>query len=121
MCEDNDVPIRDVMYFIDIRKFCQTIGVVVSADSGLMQSGNIFFMLIDLKITLIKLCKGNRAKKMQELKDALESKDFKVIVILLILCYSRLTWTGRMGYITICLHVCCCQISQHMLLILSII
>ncbi|KAG1750075.1 hypothetical protein EDB19DRAFT_1904327 [Suillus lakei] len=57
MCEDNDVPTRDVMCFID--------------------SGDIFFMLIDLKITLIKLCEGNRAKRMQELKDALESKDFE--------------------------------------------
>ncbi|KAG1813147.1 uncharacterized protein BJ212DRAFT_1482616 [Suillus subaureus] len=57
MCEDNDVPIGDIMYFID--------------------SGDIFFMLIDLKITLIKLCEGNRVKRMQELKDALESKDFK--------------------------------------------
>ncbi|KAG2086657.1 uncharacterized protein F5147DRAFT_791703 [Suillus discolor] len=58
ICEDNDVPTRDVMCFID--------------------SGNIFFMIIDLKITLIKLCKVNRAKRMQELKDALESKDFEV-------------------------------------------
>ncbi|KAG2119031.1 uncharacterized protein F5147DRAFT_767775 [Suillus discolor] len=57
MCEDNDIPTGDVMCFID--------------------SGDIFFMLIDLKITLIKLCEVNRAKRMQELKDALESKDFE--------------------------------------------
>jgi hypothetical protein len=120
MCQDNDVPARDVMCFIDVRKFCQTIGVVL-ADSGLMQSGDIFFMLIDLKITLIKLFEVNRAKRMQELKDALESKDFEVTMVLFILRYSRLTWTERMGYITVYLHVCCRQISQHTLLILSII
>lgn len=121
ICEDNDVPTGDIMCFIDVRKFCQTIGIVVLADSGLMQSGDIFFMLIDLKITLIKLCEVNRAKRMQELKDALESKDFEVTMVLFILRYSRLTWTGRMGYITVYLHVCCHQISQHTLLILSII
>ncbi|KAG1800658.1 hypothetical protein EV424DRAFT_1545625 [Suillus variegatus] len=42
-----------------------------------MQSGDIFYMLIDLKITLIKLCQGNKARRLQELKDALESKDFE--------------------------------------------
>jgi len=35
-------------------------------------------MLLDLKITLIKFCEGNMAKRLQELKDALESKDFEV-------------------------------------------
>jgi hypothetical protein len=35
-------------------------------------------MLIDLKITLVKLCEGNKDKRMQELKDSLESKDFEV-------------------------------------------
>jgi hypothetical protein len=35
-------------------------------------------MLLDLKITLIKLCEGNKARRMQELKDTLESKDFEV-------------------------------------------
>ncbi|KAG1789784.1 uncharacterized protein HD556DRAFT_1446791 [Suillus plorans] len=34
-------------------------------------------MLVDLKITLVKLCQGNKATRMQELKDALESKDFE--------------------------------------------
>ncbi|KAG2055884.1 hypothetical protein BDR06DRAFT_1006717 [Suillus hirtellus] len=57
MCEDNDVPTGEVMCFID--------------------TGDVFYMLIDLKITLIKLCEGNKMKRMQELKDALESKDFK--------------------------------------------
>ncbi|KAG1797046.1 uncharacterized protein HD556DRAFT_1441211 [Suillus plorans] len=57
LCEDNDVPTGEVMCFID--------------------SGDIFYMLIDLKVTLIKLCEGNKASKMQELKDALESKDFE--------------------------------------------
>ncbi|KAG2051956.1 hypothetical protein BDR06DRAFT_1059594 [Suillus hirtellus] len=53
MSKDNDVPTGEV-------------------------TGNIFYMLIDLKIMLIKLCEGNKMKRMQELKDALESKDFKV-------------------------------------------
>ncbi|KAG1761024.1 hypothetical protein EDD22DRAFT_954434 [Suillus occidentalis] len=56
-CEENDIPQDEIMTFID--------------------TGDIFYMLIDLKITLIKLCEGNKAKKMQELKDALESKDFE--------------------------------------------
>ncbi|KAG1851925.1 hypothetical protein F4604DRAFT_1933861 [Suillus subluteus] len=77
MCEDKEVPTGEVMGFIDIIKFHQTLTVVVLADSDLMQSGDIFYMLIDLKITLIKLCKGNKVKRMQELKDALESKDFE--------------------------------------------
>ncbi|KAG1834872.1 hypothetical protein EV424DRAFT_1532062 [Suillus variegatus] len=59
LCEDNNVPTGEVMCFID--------------------SGNIFYMLIDLKVTLIKLCEGNKASKMQELKDALESKDFELV------------------------------------------
>ncbi|KAG1873406.1 hypothetical protein C8R48DRAFT_769841 [Suillus tomentosus] len=56
-CEENEVPQDEVMTFID--------------------TGDIFYMLIDLKITLIKLCEGNKARRMQELKDALESKDFE--------------------------------------------
>ncbi|KAG2086476.1 hypothetical protein BD769DRAFT_1681114 [Suillus cothurnatus] len=56
-CEENEVPHEEVMTFID--------------------SGDIFYMLVDLKITLIKLCQGNKARRMQELKDALESKDFE--------------------------------------------
>ncbi|KAG2156929.1 uncharacterized protein EDB93DRAFT_1247117 [Suillus bovinus] len=56
-CEENDVPEEDVMTFIN--------------------SGDIFYMLIDLKITLVKLCQGNKARRLQELKDALESKDFE--------------------------------------------
>ncbi|KAG2062582.1 hypothetical protein BDR04DRAFT_1164971 [Suillus decipiens] len=43
MCQDNDVPARDVMCFID--------------------SGDIFFMLIDLKITLIKLFENRRTSR----------------------------------------------------------
>ncbi|KAG1733175.1 hypothetical protein EDD22DRAFT_960248 [Suillus occidentalis] len=56
-CEENDVLQEEVMTFID--------------------SGDIFYMLIDLKITLVKLCEGNKDKRMQELKDSLESKDFE--------------------------------------------
>ncbi|KAG1735384.1 hypothetical protein EDB19DRAFT_1830238 [Suillus lakei] len=68
LCEDNEVPTREVMGFIGIIKFHQTITIV---------SGDIFYMLIDLKIILIKLCEGNKVKRMQELKDALELKDFE--------------------------------------------
>ncbi|KAG2122905.1 hypothetical protein DEU56DRAFT_917613 [Suillus clintonianus] len=57
LCEDNEVPTGEVMRFID--------------------SGDMFYMLIDLKITLIKLYEVNKAKRLQELKDALESKDFE--------------------------------------------
>ncbi|KAG2121100.1 hypothetical protein DEU56DRAFT_760796 [Suillus clintonianus] len=56
-CEENDVPHEEVMTFID--------------------SGDIFYMLLDLKITLIKFSEGNAVKRLQELKDALESKDFE--------------------------------------------
>ncbi|KIK34740.1 hypothetical protein CY34DRAFT_17510 [Suillus luteus UH-Slu-Lm8-n1] len=56
-CEENDVLQEEVMTFID--------------------SGDIFYMLIDLRITLVKLCEGNKDKRMQELKDSLESKDFE--------------------------------------------
>ncbi|KAG1779726.1 hypothetical protein EV702DRAFT_1195089 [Suillus placidus] len=49
LCEDNEVPTGEVMSFID--------------------SGDIFYMVVDLKVTLIKLCEGNNAKRMQELKD----------------------------------------------------
>ncbi|KAG1735637.1 uncharacterized protein EDB91DRAFT_1250471 [Suillus paluster] len=57
LCEDNEVPTGEVMRFID--------------------SGDMFYMLIDLKITLVKLYEVNKAKRLQELKDALESKDFE--------------------------------------------
>ncbi|KAG2112491.1 hypothetical protein BD769DRAFT_1391922 [Suillus cothurnatus] len=56
-CEENEVPQDEVMTFID--------------------TGDIFYMLLDLKITLIKLCEGNKARRMQEIKDTLESKDFE--------------------------------------------
>ncbi|KAG2120424.1 uncharacterized protein F5147DRAFT_766341 [Suillus discolor] len=56
-CDEHEVPHEEVMTFID--------------------SGSIFYMLVDLKITLVKLCQGNKATRMQELKDALESKDFE--------------------------------------------
>ncbi|KAG1768097.1 hypothetical protein EV702DRAFT_1050113 [Suillus placidus] len=67
LCEDNKVPTGEVMSFIDVISFHRT-------------SGDIFYMVIDLKVTLIKLCEGNNAKRMQELKDTLELKDFEVTI-----------------------------------------
>ena len=74
-CEENSVPHDEVMTFIDVLSSHWTAGLLCA---HLMQSGDIFYMLLDLKITLIKFCEGNMAKRLQELKDALESKDFEV-------------------------------------------